>query len=93
MKLDYGEDIGNIVLCDICNTNYTEKPDTGGFIFNGNAYCPVCAVRGMENIKRYSEESYIDAVCPEGKSFYQFVLDYRGGDNTVAVYSAPKGDK
>lgn len=80
-------DIGDTVLCDLCNKDFTESDRKGGFIFNGKAVCPDCESATMKNIRKYSEEKYIECSCPEGQTFKQFVLDYRDGDNTVKIIS------
>ena len=80
-------DIGDTVLCDCCNKNWTGSDKSGGFIFGSYAYAPCCAETMMENIKKYDEEQYIRARCAEGESFWRFVLNYRKGDNTVKITS------
>lgn len=71
-------DIGDIVVCDICDEDFTDSQEQGGFIFGSNAYCPRCAKRSLPDIKKYGEESYIRATCPDGKPFADFVRKYRG---------------
>ena len=78
-------DIGDTVLCDGCNKNWTGSDESSGFIFGSYAYGPCCAERMMETIKKYDEEKYIRAACRDGESFWQFVLRYRKGDNTVKI--------
>ncbi len=65
------------VQCDFCGKDYTFESDSGGFIFSGSAYCPVCAPESLKQIKKYREEKYIRAFCPPEKSFWSFVVDYR----------------
>jgi len=78
-------DVGNTVVCDICDKDFTESDESGGFIFAGKAYCPDCSDRGRRNIASYREEHFIQAVCNEGQSFRAFVLEARGGHNTIHV--------
>jgi len=78
-------DIGNIVVCDICNEDYTNSLDSGGFIFTSSAYCPKCAKAGLLTIQSYGEERYIKAMCKEGQSFADFVREYRGGNNIIHI--------
>ncbi len=78
-------DIGETVVCDVCNDDYTDLPDSGGFIFGSYAYCPKCAIDGMKNIQKYKEESRIRAVCPSHSSFADFVRGYRGGNNLITI--------
>ena len=79
-------DMEGIVVCDICDEDYTDSPETGGFIFGSTAYCPKCADKGMKSIKQYNEEHYIKAVCPEGKSFGDFVREYRGDRDYIWIH-------
>ena|ERR1044071_9524162 len=81
------QDIGETVLCDVCNDDFgPDNNESGGFFFSSYAYCPRCARESLERIKSYGEEKYITSWCPEGKSFRQWVLeDLRKGDNTINV--------
>jgi hypothetical protein len=78
-------EVGRTVLCDVCNDDYTDRPESGGFIFGSYAYCPVCATAHLPRIQRYGEEGHVRAVCPEGMSFADFVRDYRGEGATIRV--------
>ncbi len=73
------QDIGDMVICDLCSKDYTFSDEPGGFVFGSNGVCPKCAPPMMEDIKAHNEEQYIRAVCPEGMSHRQFILDYRKG--------------
>ena len=77
--------IGDMVVCDICNTDYTNLPDVGGFVFTSSAYCPKCAKERFSKIKSYNEEKYIKAFCKEGQSFADFVREYRGPNNIIHI--------
>ena len=85
------------VICDICGDDCTNMNDSGGFIFGSKAYCPKCATEGLPVIKKYKEEHYIRATCPEGVSFPDFVREYRGkgAGNFLSVYTLkqPDGNK
>lgn len=81
----YETDIGDHVECDVCSTDYTDSDESGGFLFGSYAYCPVCAKERYDNIKSNGEEHFIKAFCPPSKSFKQFVLDARGGNNKVTI--------
>ena len=78
--------LGNEVICDRCNR---DSHESGGLSFSGYAYCPDCAVGILKRIKEHNEEQYIDAVCPEGKSFHDWVVeDLRGGKpGTIEIVS------
>lgn len=81
-------DIGNTVLCDGCNTDFTGRDDSGGFLFGSYAYAPCCADRMLENIRRHNEEHLIKAWCPAGKSYRQWVLeDLRQGNNSIVTHT------
>jgi hydrogenase maturation factor HypF (carbamoyltransferase family) len=80
-------DIGDTVLCDQCNTDYTNSEEKGGFIFGSHGVCPECAPGMMTSIKKYKEENYITSTCPEGMSFKEFIVLARGGNNTIKMYS------
>ena len=83
-------DIGDSVICDACGDDYTNSDDSGGFLFGSSAYCPKCAVSRLPNIKSYGEEHFIKARCPKSMSFKDWVLQLRGGDNTIKVYTEKK---
>ena len=77
--------VGNIVVCDSCEKDYTDSSESGGFIFGSRGYCPVCAPRMMQRINHYGEEQYIKAYCPEGMSFADFIRGYRGDRNYIQI--------
>lgn len=62
------------VICDFCGKDYTDSPQTGGFLFGSKATCPECAPRMMDNIKKFNEERYIKSYCPTGMTFYNWVV-------------------
>lgn len=80
-------DLGNKVFCDVCNGDFTNSDEQGGFVFGSKGYCPKCAKERLPAIKGYSEENYIKAFCPENMSFKDFILKYRNGNNFIRVYS------
>jgi hypothetical protein len=80
-------DIGNTVLCDLCNGDYTESDEQGGVLFGSYALCPKCAPQRVEAAKESGNEDEISAQCPEGMSFREWVLQLRGGDNTIRIQS------
>jgi len=65
-------DIGDDVICDFCNADYTNLPDSGGYIVDGWAVCPACALSVSRKMKE-SGEAPAEAVCPDGVSFADFV--------------------
>jgi hypothetical protein len=70
-------DLGNKVLCDFCNKDWTNKDKSGGFIFGSKAVCPDCEKRILKNINKYDEQRFINGICKKKQSFYKFVLEYR----------------
>ena len=78
-------DIGNSVVCDVCNGDFTDSDESGGFLFGSNAYCPKCAEKNLPIIKGYGEERYIKAFCPENISFKDFVIGIRAGQNKITI--------
>ena len=77
--------VGDIVVCDDCSVDYTNRPDSGGFIFESKAICPACAPGWRRLIALYGEHSMIRAVCPEGQTFAAFVRAWRGPNATIRV--------
>lgn len=77
--------LNGIVVCDICNEDYTNRPDSGGFVFGSYGYCPKCAKRSLPRIKSYDEEKYIKAFCPDNMSFADFIRDYRGPNDVIQI--------
>jgi hypothetical protein len=76
--------VGRNVVCDICDQDWTDRPESGGFLFVSKAYCPDCAVEGLRTIKRYKEERRIRALCGS-ESFADFVRRLRGPDAFIRV--------
>ena len=70
-------DIGNMVLCDICNGDYTDSDAEGGVLVGSYALCPQCAPEFDDT----DDEPVIR--CPVGMRFRDWVLRLRGGRNTI----------
>lgn len=79
--------IGDVVLCDLCNKDWTNDPTPGGFVFGSKGVCPDCAEEFMEGVKKYGEEEYIRAVCPPDQSHADFIRDFRGPDAKITITS------
>jgi len=77
------KEIGDSVVCDFCDADYSKRDDSGGLLFQSKAACPVCAPGILKSAKQYGEERFIRSYCPEGKSFREFVLGLRNGNNAV----------
>lgn len=77
---DLGAAVGNRVFCDDCGVEYTDNDACGGLAFGrsaGKAICPVCAPKWIASAKRHGETHLVKAVCPEHKTFAQFVRELR----------------
>jgi len=85
MRKTVAIDIGNKVVCDICDCDYTECDDEGGFMFESKAVCPNCSAMFMEGVTKYHEEQYIRSVANPGESFRDFVLRMRNGNNVISI--------
>lgn len=70
-------DPGEIVLCDLCNKDYTNSDEKGGFLFESKAVCPECAPDFLKSVKMYEEEQYIRAQAGPDESFRDFVYRIR----------------
>ena len=68
------KDMGDTVICDICDRDYTDSEECGGFLFGSYAYCPVCAKDKLPRIKSFGEEGHISRYCPPAMSFKDFVI-------------------
>lgn len=76
-------DIGDAVVCDFCNADYTDSEESGGVLIGSFAVCPRCAPDALRSADKHGEP--VDAVCPPDKSFKEWVLELRGGDNTIRI--------
>ena len=81
-------DIGDQVMCDICNTDYTnDNVSKGGILFGSKAVCPKCIPRMEQNIIKYHEEEFIKDRCPVDMTFREWCLKLRNGRNTIETYA------
>lgn len=78
-------DVGDIVVCDVCNDDYTARDDVGGFIHGSYAHCPPCAARHEPGIVEFGEAHLIRARAAADEPFRAFVLRMRAGNNTLRV--------
>lgn len=67
-------EMGDRVVCDYCNEDFTNSKLQGGFLFGSYATCPNCAPRALRDAKKYGELNRITKTCPEGMTFKEFVL-------------------
>lgn len=68
-------DVGDSVFCDDCSEDFTESDQSGGLLFQSKAICPDCAPMWEDLAKKYGEERFIRALCPESKSFANWVRE------------------
>lgn len=68
---------GNTVLCDLCNEDYTNSDEPGGFLFSGKAVCPKCAYEFMKNVEKYNETHFVTDRARSYESFREFVYRIR----------------
>ncbi len=76
-------EIGESVVCDFCDADYSKRDESGGLLFQSKAACPVCAPGIEASAKKYGEERFIKSRCPAGISFREWVLSLRNGNNSV----------
>lgn len=88
--LDLTSMVGNNVVCDLCNKDWTNRPEPGGFVFGSSGVCPDCAPSFIDGVKRYDEEYAIKSWCPPNMSHYDFILAYRRGQ--VFPYTNSEND-
>jgi hypothetical protein len=84
-------DVTNVVKCDSCNADHSNKSAPGGFLFQSKAICPECVPRWREQAQKYGEAHFITAEAGPKELFRDFAIRMRGGDNTVTVI-APADD-
>lgn len=78
-------DVSRTVMCDLCNVEYFDSDEKGGFVFANKGVCPRCAPEFMKTILLFGEEKFIEAECPSGKTFSSFIVEFRGGNNTAKI--------
>jgi hypothetical protein len=77
--------VGDLVLCDIDDTDLTADARSGGYMFGSYAVGPCCAAAHEARVRGYGEEWNIRARCPEGVPFADWVRGMRGPDAAVTV--------
>lgn len=64
----------NEVFCDFCDTDFTNRDDKGGLLFQSKAICPICAPKTEADAKKYNEERFIRGRCPPDMEFRSWVI-------------------
>lgn len=77
--------VGDMVVCDSCDKDYTHSPATGGMIFDSKAICPACEPKWRKSAEKFEELDHIRAVAAEGQRFQDFVVAYRGPNVFIRV--------
>jgi hypothetical protein len=77
--------VRDTVLCDVCSTDLTDDPRSGGYLFGSYGYGPCCADAKLESIRGYGEESHIRSWCPPGVSFADWIRAMRGPDAAITI--------
>jgi hypothetical protein len=84
-------DIGKTVICDLCNTDYTNSDEPGGMKVGCLSYCPKCEAKyghRFRNLVRMGRIPWPEVkFFPLNQSFKQTVLELRNGDNTIRITS------
>ena len=70
-------DPGNSVICDYCNKDWTDSPESGGLLFQSKAVCPDCELDTLKSINHYNEQKFIRGHCPENQSFADWIREIR----------------
>lgn len=70
-------DGGDIVICDTCGEDWTERPESGGLLFCSKAVCPNCATGLRKDAEQYEETHLIRGECPENMPFADWVRSLR----------------
>lgn len=83
-------DIGNTVLCDFCDEDYSFSSEKGGIIFQSKGVCPKCCPDFLVNVRKYGEEEFIRAKPKPDESFRDFILRIRDGNNKVTITTLEK---
>lgn len=80
-------EIGRDVLCDIDDTDLTDDPRSGGYMFGSYAVGPCCAEQHEARVRGYGEQHFITARCPEDMSFADWVRAIRAatGNNAITI--------
>jgi hypothetical protein len=87
MTVIHQQPAGDMVVCDSCNENWTDRPESGGFLFHSKAVCPACAPEYEASVQRLKEERFLGQRCPPDLSFADWVrrLRYATGDDQILI--------
>ena len=86
-------DIGRCVVYDFCGKDWTDRPESGGFLFGSKAACPECDDDLWASIVEYGETERVRGRCAEGQPFADWVRELRGEDgNKIVVHELEEGE-
>lgn len=77
--------VGDFVVCDGCDKDFSNSQEAGGIIFTSSAYCPACAPRIEDSAKKYGETRFIRGRAEPGETFADFVRRYRGPNACIQI--------
>jgi hypothetical protein len=77
--------VGRDVVCDLCDEDWTDRPESGGFLFESKGVCPDCVPRFMASVIKHSEQRFIRGECPKGQSCADWIREIRGPDAFIRV--------
>lgn len=61
------------VLCDICDQDWSDSAQSGGFLLLSKGVGPCCEARLRDSIAKYKEEWSIKGECPANMSFADWI--------------------
>jgi hypothetical protein len=73
IKIDPGPNVN----CDMCNEDYMNSEEKGGFMFGTNAVCPKCAPKLEKDAFRFGETKYITERARKDETYRDFVYRMR----------------
>lgn len=68
-------DVGDLVICDLCNKDWTHSKVSGGLLFMSKGVCPDCAPEFEKNVIKFNEQEYIRGRCPANMSHADWIRD------------------
>lgn len=89
MELIDSIDIGDDVVCDSCNDDFTRSDEVGGVSIGSYAVCPRCAPRWTKNLNAEEMKSVI--LPGVGQTFRSFVVETlrQGSAGKIEIYGDP----
>jgi len=69
--------VGDSVICDNCNADFSHRTESGGFLIGSRGWCPDCEAESRALLRRYNEEHLITATCPSDMSHRDWILSIR----------------